>query len=139
MAAQVSTDARRFASTGRWRFAIGPEFDVLNRDDSIQAAHGRRVVYVSSHLVGAPGAVPDAAQLRGLLAKRLGSGERLSHAGNGVEGDAEIARVGDQWRLSGTMCSAGAVATCVIDYAAADDRAWAESVWKSLWCEAKVE
>jgi hypothetical protein len=135
----MSTEPQRFASNGRWRFAIGPEFEVSSRDDSVQATDGRRVVYVSSLTVGAPGAVPDAAKLRALLAKRLGAGERLSHAGAGVEGDAEIARVGDQWRLSGTMCSTGAVATCVIDYATADDRAWAESVWKSLSCEAKVE
>jgi len=129
-------DASRIALTGSWSISIGAEFEIVNNGDSMQAVSGERVVYVSSLQVGAPGRqlVPGD-QLRAVTARRLGAGERISHIASRCQGDATVSRVGDKWRLEGAMCADGTVATCVIDFRAAEDRAWAESIWRSLYCQ----
>jgi len=123
----------RIALTGSWSILIGAEFEVVNNGDSVQAVAGERTVYVSSLQVGAPVPVPGD-QLRAVASRRLGAGERISHAVSACQGDATVSRVGDKWRLEGTMCADGTVATCMVDFNAAEDRAWAESVWRSLEC-----
>ena len=125
---------RRVPGTGSWSFVIGPEFDVVDNGDSVQGVHGKRVVYVSSHRVETGGESVSASQLRSTVARRLGV-ERLSHVGSSVGGDAEVRREKKVWRLFGTMCAAGTVATCVIDFEDVGDQSWAASVWRSLLCD----
>jgi len=125
----------RVSATGPWTFLIGPEFEMIHNGDSVQAVHGTRGVFVSSLQVGRPEQPALADEIRKTAVRRLGSGERLSHVGQSVQGDAEIHSDGDAWCLYGIMCSDGSLATCVIDFQDSDDRAWAVSVWKSLLCE----
>jgi hypothetical protein len=122
----------KVSATGLWTFTIGSEFDVLDNGDSVQAVHGGQVAYVSSLRVGGPGVVIPAAQLRATAARSLGSGERFSYVGESIEGDAELFREGQIWRLRGTMCASGTIATCIIDLPTLDAREWAMSVWRSL-------
>ncbi len=125
----------RVSATGRWTFIIGPEFEVLDNGDSVQAVHDARMAYVSSLRVGGPEVLIPSAQLRATAARSLGSGERFSHVGDSVEGDAELFLDSKIWRLRGTMCASGTVATCMIDLPSLDARDWAISVWRSLRCE----
>ena len=46
---------KRIRATGRWSFEIGPEFEVHENEDSVQANAGGRCVYVSSMIVGTTG------------------------------------------------------------------------------------
>jgi len=122
----------RVRATGGWTFEIGSEFELVDNGDSVQAIHGARVVYVSSRLVGSPDAPVRAEQIRSALAKGLGPGGRLSHAGQSVQGDAQVQRDTDTWRLRGTMCADGTVANCVIDFPGPEAQPWAVGVWRSL-------
>ena len=127
----------RVSATGAWTFEIGSEFELLDNGDSVQALHGDRVVFVSSLRVGTSEAPVPAAEVRSAAAKRLRSGEHLSHVGLSVQGDAEVRPDGDTWRLDGTMCADGTVATCVIEFLEGD-QPWAVSVWRSLRCGSEV-
>lgn len=131
----MASDLKRVRATGDWSFAVGPEFEVVDNGDSVQAVHGNRIVYVSSIEVG--GNAPATA-LRKSVARNLGSGPRLAHVGDSVQGDAELRHEGEVRRLFGTMCSPGTVATCVVDFQEATDELWAESVWRSLLCNDAV-
>ena len=122
----------RVPATGGWTFVVGREFELLDNRDSVQAVHGTRIVYVSSFGAGTRDVPVRSAQLRTTAERALGSGERLSHIGQSVEGDAEISRDEDAWRLRGTMCTDGTFATCAIDFQDAADRDWAVEVWRSL-------
>lgn len=125
----------RVPATGGWTFIIGSEFEVRDNGDSVQAVHGNRVAYVSSLRVGTPDAPVPAATIRSTAASHLGSGERISHVDHSVQGDAEIRLDEGVSRLHGIMCADGTVATCVIDFPASADRAWAVAVWRSLRCD----
>ena len=114
---------------------MGPEFELSNNGDSVQAAHGSRFVYVSSVSVGQPASPTPAGAIRTTAARALVPGERLAYSGRAVQGDAEIHEDGDQWQLRGTMCADGTAATCVIGFPGPEDRAWAIAVWQSLACE----
>jgi hypothetical protein len=129
------TNDKKVSATGRWFFTIGREFEVLDSGDSVQAVHGDRIVYVSSLRVGRPEGLARAAQLRATAARSFGTGERVSHVGHAVEGDAEVFLEDDTWHLRGTMCADGTVATCMIEFSSRDEQTWAVSVWKSLACE----
>jgi hypothetical protein len=122
----------RVPATGDWTFVIGPEFDLLDNGDSVQAIHGKRVVYVSSSRVGTADTPARLAQIRAPAARSLGAGERFSHVAESVEGDAAIQQGTDAWRLHGIMCADGTYAICTIDYQSPGDRAWAVDVWRSL-------
>jgi hypothetical protein len=124
-------------ATGRWAFLVGAEFEVVDNGDSVQAVHGERVVYVSSLSVGSVGGLVPAGQIRAGAASRFGSGERFSHVGESVQGDAELFLDGGIWHLRGTMCADGTVATCMIDLPTTDDLDWAVAVWQSLRCDGK--
>ena len=128
----MESEPIRVAATGGWTFLIGREFERLDNGDSVQAVHDTRVVYVSSLRVGKSDRLPPAAELRAAAARRLGPGERVVHTGRSVQGDAEIRQERDAWRLRGTMCADGTVATCAIDFQSPEDRSWAVEVWKSL-------
>jgi len=134
----MDATSSRIALTGSWSISIGAEFEVVRNGDSVQAVSGERVIYVSSLQVGAPGQPVPGNQLRAVTSRRLGAGERISHAVGPCQGDATVSRVGDKWRLEGAMCADGTVATCVIDFRADEDRAWAESTWQSLHCQPQV-
>jgi hypothetical protein len=127
--------AVKVLATGGWTFIVGPEFEVLDNGESVQAVHGSRVAYVSSLRVGRPDATIPAAQLRATAARSFGPGERLSHIGESVVGDAELFLDGKIWRLRGTMCARGTVATCMLDLPTLDEQDWAVSLWRSLRCE----
>jgi hypothetical protein len=114
---------------------VGPDFEVVDNGDSVQAIHGNRVVYLSSLRVGASGSPLPAAKIRAMTLASLEAGERLSHIGHSVLGDAEIRPGGGGWQLSGTMCANGSLATCVVNFHAQSDRAWAISAWRSLLCD----
>jgi len=131
----MESSSLRLRGTGGWTLLVGPGFEVRDNGDSVQAVAGDRIVYLSSLRIGAPGAAVPAARIRALVAARLGPGERLSHVGPSVQGDAEIRSKGDAWQLTGSMCADGTVATCVIDFRASSDRSWAISVWQSLLCD----
>jgi hypothetical protein len=120
---------------GSWTFVVGPEFEIIDNGDSVQAVHGERIVYVSCLAIGAAQALVPAAALRASAAKRFGSGQRFSHLGESVQGDAEAFLDDQVWRLRGTMCAEGTLATCLIDFSAPADLAWAVEVWKSLSCD----
>ena len=126
------THVQHSIAAGRWQFVAGPGFDIVNNGDSVQAVNGRRAIYVGTMAVGGAGVASDASHLRAILAKRLGDGERISHVCPNVQGDAEVLKNGDRWRLNGSMCADGSVATCVIDFETLEQRAWAEDTWKSL-------
>ena len=128
----------RVRATGGWTFTVGPEFELLDNGDSIQAVHGDRVVYVSSMKAGFPAGPDSAAALREIAARSFGAGPRLAHVGESVQGDAEFRHEGDTTRLFGTMCAPGTVATCVVDFKETGDGAWAETVWRSLLCDDAV-
>ncbi len=128
----METATVKVSATGTWTFVVGSEFELIDNGDSVQAAHGDRVVYVSSFRVGTPEAPVPASQIRSTAAERLGLGERFSHVVGSVQGDAEIRIDGDVSRLHGTMCADGTIATCVIDFNGADEKAWAVAVWESL-------
>jgi hypothetical protein len=125
----------KVSATGGWIFIIGAEFEVVDNGDSVQAVHGGRVAYVSSLRVGRPDVLIPAAQLRATAARSFRSGERFSHVAESVEGDAELFLDGAIWRLRGTMCASGTVATCMIDLPGFDEQEWAMSVWRSLRCD----
>jgi hypothetical protein len=131
----MPSESKRVRAPGGWTVAIGSEFELRDNRDSLQAVHEERIVYVSSMRVGLPGVHLPAEKLRAAAAARLGAGERLSHIGPSVQGDAEVSPNGDAWRLKGTMCANGSMATCLIDFHAANDRSWAISVWTSLLCD----
>jgi hypothetical protein len=124
----------RVPATGLWTFEIGAEFSLIRHPGSIQAVHGARIVFVTSMAAVKAGAAVPAAHLRRLIAARLGAGERLSHRGLSAQGDAILLLDAGTWRLKGAMCADGTVASCVVDMAGPDDRAWAEAVWRSLEC-----
>jgi hypothetical protein len=125
----------RVSATGNWSFLVGPEFELLDNGDSVQAVHDDHVVYVSSfHVDEADAAVPPA-KLREAAARRFGSGERFTHVDESVEGDAELFLDDGVWRLRGTMCAPGTVATCMIDLPTLDEKDWATAVWRSLRCD----
>jgi hypothetical protein len=117
---------------------IGPGFDTRDNGDSVQAVHGGRIVYFSSMRVALPGVHLPAEKLRAVAAARLGAGERLSHIGQSVQGDAQIQPNGHAWRLLGAMCAEGTMVTCVIDFPSPNEQPWAISVWRSLNCDAKA-
>jgi hypothetical protein len=128
-------DGKKVIATGDWTFVVEPQFEVLDNGDSVQAVNGHRIVYVSSLRVGGAAAPVRAAQLRVTAATGfVGLGERFAHVTDSVQGDAEVFLDGDIWRLRGTMCADGTVATCVIDFLYPDEQTWAVSVWKSLAC-----
>lgn len=122
----------RVPATGKWSLEIGPEFELIDNGDSVQAVHEDRVVYVSSIFIGTAEAGVPVAQLRAATAKRLGSGERVSHLEQAHQGDAEVTPDDAGWRLQGTMCADGTVATCVIQFRDRAEQDWAISVWSSL-------
>jgi len=122
----------RVPATGGWTFVIGPEFELLDNGDSVQAIHDGRVVYVSSFRVGTPEIPVRVAQIRATTATSFTAGERLSHVAESVQGDAAIQRDTDAWRLRGIMCADGTYATCTIDFESTGDRIWAVDVWRSL-------
>ena len=130
----MSASPSHTVSTGSWTFSIGAEFELIDNGNSVQAVDGSRVVYVSSLSVGNGGHPVPVTQLRAAALKRLGSGERLSHTSGAAQGDAEILPIDGGWRLQGTMCRDGTIATCVIDYGKESERTWAISVWTSLLC-----
>ena len=117
---------------GKWRLDLGKEFRVIDNGDSIQAVAGDRVVYLSAMQISSGTRVPTAAEVRATASRSLRSSERMSHRGHAVEGEAEIRRDAESLSLHGVMCASGALATCVISFKAAEDAAWAESVWRSL-------
>jgi hypothetical protein len=117
---------------GGWSLDLGAEFQLIDNGDSIQAAAGDRVLYLSAMRVATATSLPSVAQLRATASGSLRSTERLSHRGFAVEGEAEIRRDADSFALHGFMCADGSVATCVINFGQPTDAAWAESVWRSL-------
>jgi len=125
----------RVPAPGSWTFVVGPEFEIIDNGDSVQAVHGERIVYVSCLAIARADALIPAAALRASAAKRLGSGQRFSHLDDSVQGDAEAFLDEATWRLRGTMCADGTLATCLIDFTAPDNLAWAVEVWKSLRCD----
>lgn len=127
-------DAERVRATGPWSFVIGPEFELIDNGDSVQAAAGQRVVYISSKSVSSKGVPVNTAEIRATAARSFDSGAVLAHVAETEEGDAQIRQESDSLRLYGTMCSEGTIATCVIDFPDRDDEPWAISVWKSLAC-----
>jgi hypothetical protein len=131
----MATGKMKVSAMGGWTFVVGSEFEVLDNGDSVQAVDGKRIVYVSSLRVGKPEAPVRAARLRATAAGQFGTGERFSHVGESVQGDAEASFEGATWHLSGTMCADGTVATCLIDFPTSEGLAWAIAVWKSLLCE----
>ncbi len=124
----------RVLATGSWTFEIGSEFRLQDNGDSMQAVHGDRIVYVSSMRVEERGAPVSAEKIRLAAAKRLGTGRRVSHLADSVQGDAGIRLEERVWRLYGFMCANGAIANCVIDFANETEQPWAVAVWHSLRC-----
>jgi len=134
-----ATPRMQRVTAGSWTFVIGSEFELIDKSDSVQAAHEDRVVNVSALRVRTPARSVSAAELRAAAARQLGSGERVSHEASSEQGDAEIRPEGDAWSLCGTMCVDGSVVTCLIDYVDDRDRDWAVSVWSSLRCDGADE
>lgn len=117
---------------GGWIFDLAPEFQLIRNGDSVQAVAGDRVVYVSAMRVKAEGDPPSAGQLRETASRTLQSSKRLSSLGAALEGEAEIRHEAESFELRGFMCATATIATCVINFGAADEAGWAESVWRSL-------
>jgi hypothetical protein len=126
----------RVRATGPWSFVIGPEFELIDNGDSVQAAVGQRVVYVSSKSVSSNGVPVGAAEIRASATRSFDSSAILVHVSETEEGDAQIRQEPNSLRLYGTMCSRGTIATCVIDFPDRQHEQWAISVWRSLVCGA---
>ncbi len=123
-------------TTGCWTVSVGPEFKFIINNDSWQAVHEARIVYVSSLAVTArDGGRTPSRELRVRAKANLKPGDHFSCEDAQVQGDATIYRLGDGWQLRGTMCADGTVAMCVIDFRDERHRDWALSVWRSLSCK----
>ena len=132
----MNSNALRIRATGPWTFVVGPEFEIVDNVNSVQAVHGDRAVYVSSRSVHDEHGPMAADRIRSMLTTSFGSGERFAHTGRSVQGDAEVVPDADGWLLRAVMCANGTFATCAVNFAHAHQRDWAVSVWRSLSCEA---
>jgi len=122
-------------ASGNWLVSVPAEFEEVNNGDSWQARAGGRIVYVSSLMVLESGTPVPPESLCASASEKLvpaPDAQRHHFAVGGRVGEVQIARTATGYQLQGSMCVAGRVALCVIDFASADERDWALSTWKSI-------
>jgi hypothetical protein len=125
----------RTPAVGGWTILLAPGFKTVLNGDGWQAYADGRVIYVGVLGVkDSSGRPPPAEELRTTAARKFAGARepRLVHESAGVCGEAIVAEEGGAFQLKGFMCSAGTIATCIIDFQNESDKEWAIASWKSL-------
>lgn len=132
--AALASPLKRTRAIGGWTIVVSSDFELVDNGDSWQAHKADRIVYVGSMEISGPQGVkvPAKRLCAALHETTANATERLSHSQKGLYGHAEIIRVDEHWQLKGIMCANGTVATTLIDYPDASQKAWAVATWKSL-------